>query len=737
MTRSNQRHHSRCGRIEGEGQGAAEAVSHPFRPSCRKGQSLSESERTGKRQRGRIKVPASLALALVLVVPVEAAGHPYHDEYVNKLDQGVTERVSVSSSGKEADGHSGSECGWGYSASDNGRFVAFVSLAGNLHPGDVNGKTMPDVFVYDRGNRTLHLASALATGLAPEVPGTVGPSLCSVGSFDPAISGNGRYVAFRSSLPLTGTGDAEAAATYNVYVRDLKRHKTELVSRTWNDGPAAGMGTGSGRFGLSISDDGRLVAFESDVRNITQEDPCLSSGVPSAAPLNCRQVYVRDREMEETIMVSRSIGSGPSNSFHPYPQISGDGRHVVFNSGSDVLIHDLRTTETELVSVSRNGGSANDMSTHRGLSDDGRFVLFSSYATDHVPANLADGGTSVGGLRCWGTYVRDRRRGRTERISVTSTGSIVSSLGSSDRSESLSDDGRYLAFHASDGGRFCNSSDSHAYRGGVMVDRDTGQVDWRTFVNHEQEAADGAPPGTGFGVGGNGTMTIGGNARFVFGPSEFTNMVEKDRNDAVDVFVRDIGHHPLGTGPLGGSPSKDQEPADERICVAPDVCVPPHGSLFWSTEDDAAGDPTRRGAKLYGASLAYRPQLGDLYAAIELEHMGSGLVQGPAGLMFGGDPSLLYGLRFEAGGKSYEVRATSLLGGTFGLFVCMDTTLGCKRVTSLKGGYGTTGERVVFSLPLQDIGLEDGGELKDVEAFSGLGSYLMGAIEVLDSVKLK
>lgn len=46
--------------------------------------------------------------------------------------------------------------------------------------------------------------------------------------------------------------------------------------------------------------------------------------------------------------------------------------------------------------------------------------------------------------------------------------------------------------------------------------------------------------------------------------------------------------------------------------------------------------------------------------------------------------------------------------------------------------------RVVFSPPLEKIGLEDGGKLKDVVAFSGLGSYLTGATsKVLDSLKVK
>jgi hypothetical protein len=97
---------------------------------------------------------------------------------------------------------------------------------------------------------------------------------------------------------------------------------------------------------------------------------------------------------------------------------------------------------------------------------------------------------------------------------------------------------------------------------------------------------------------------------------------------------------------------------------------------------------------------------------------------------------IFYGLRFGIEDRSYEVRATSLLGGTFGLFDCTHSPT-CTKVADLRGGYGTTGMRVVFLLPLEEIGLENGGQLKDVTAFSSLGSYLSGTTKILDQVKLK
>src|SRR4051794_7748503 len=56
---------------------------------------------------------------------------------------GSTERVSISSTGEQADGNSTF-----LTISADGRFVAFGSDATNLVPGDTNG--VPDGFVRDR-----------------------------------------------------------------------------------------------------------------------------------------------------------------------------------------------------------------------------------------------------------------------------------------------------------------------------------------------------------------------------------------------------------------------------------------------------------------------------------------------------------------------------------------------------------------------------------------------------------
>ena len=96
------------------------------------------------------------------------------------------------------------------SVSADGRYVAFVSDATDLVTNDTNNQR--DVFVRDLLTGAIVLASADSNGVAP-------PAISS----DPAISGDGRYVAFTSRI-------IEPGALRQVYVRDLQAGSTRLVS---------------------------------------------------------------------------------------------------------------------------------------------------------------------------------------------------------------------------------------------------------------------------------------------------------------------------------------------------------------------------------------------------------------------------------------------------------------------------------------------------------------------------
>ena len=133
------------------------------------------------------------------------------------------------------------------------------------------------------------------------------------------------------------------------------------------------------------------------------------------------------------------------------------------------------------------------------------------------------------------------------------------------------------------------------------------------------------------------------------------------------------------------------------------------------------------GAKLFGAAVVLRPDRGDLYATIDLQHMPR-VTRDAA--------PFVYGLRFESEGREYEVRATSLRKGTFGLFDCTDLLPTCSKTATLQGGYGTTGERIVVSIPLDAVGSPT-GMVEHAEAFSALGGLDAGAVNVVDRVQLE
>jgi Tol biopolymer transport system component len=132
------------------------------------------------------------------------------DVFVRDRVTGTTERVSIATGGAEGNGHSSAE-----SISADGRFVAFESQASNLVSGDTNGQA--DIFVRDRQTGTTERVSRATSGAQ-------GNSL----SGGPAISADGRFVAFLSFSTNLVPGDTNGH--YDIFVRDRLNGTTERVS---------------------------------------------------------------------------------------------------------------------------------------------------------------------------------------------------------------------------------------------------------------------------------------------------------------------------------------------------------------------------------------------------------------------------------------------------------------------------------------------------------------------------
>jgi Tol biopolymer transport system component len=132
------------------------------------------------------------------------------DVFVRDLRAGGTRRVSVSTAGTQATGPSALPA-----ISADGRYVAFVSRAADLVPGDTNGAD--DVFLRD-----------VATGVTSRVSATGGGAQVSGVSGSPAISADGRYVAFGSDA--AGLAPGPAVWAQDVYLLDRLTHTLRRIN---------------------------------------------------------------------------------------------------------------------------------------------------------------------------------------------------------------------------------------------------------------------------------------------------------------------------------------------------------------------------------------------------------------------------------------------------------------------------------------------------------------------------
>jgi len=288
---------------------------------------------------------------------------------VSSLAQGATpttKRVSVRSNGTQANGSS-----YRQAISGNGRFVAFDSSAKNLVAGDTNG--VNDVFVHDRETKKTKRVSVRSNGTQADE-----------GSYSPAISGNGRFVAFSSYASNLVAGDSNG--TWDVFVHDRETKETRRVSVGSNGAQADGYSNVP-----AISGNGRFVSFESDATNLVADDTN-----------HVTDVFVHDWETNETMRVSVGSNGAQADEGSGNPAISGNGRFVAFvsaaanlvaddtNHVTDVFVHDRETNETKRVSVGLNGAQGDGDSYVPAISGDGRFVAFFSFATNLVAGDTTN-----------------------------------------------------------------------------------------------------------------------------------------------------------------------------------------------------------------------------------------------------------------------------------------------------------------------------------------------------------
>ncbi|HET9345863.1 MAG TPA: choice-of-anchor D domain-containing protein [Candidatus Limnocylindrales bacterium] len=395
------------------------------------------------------------------------------------------------------------------SISENGRWVAFVSVAPDLVAGDQNNAQ--DVFLRDRRAGTT-VRIPLPGGAAPPAGGT---------ALDPAISADGSVVAFTYIPPPPTTSIAVPCVAPRVLVWNRETGATELASINADDGLHCNA------FAPSVSGDGRYVAFVGVV--------VLDEGI------GISQIFVRDRNAATTTLASAGTivgaagATGIGNGNSREPSISRDGAIVAFesdatnllpgdlNQRTDVYLRILGENRTELISAV-DGGQANGNSLNPAVSANGSIVAFESDAPNLVPG-VTPTARSV--------YAHDRASGQTEIISKAADGSPAPGISGL---SAISGDGRVVAYASV-------VPDLVAAAGARLAAAVLPPIPTEVYAHDRvtdetiriSEARGGGPAGLI-----NIQPTIGGDGRYVAFASNSGNLARGDGNQVSDVFLREL-----------------------------------------------------------------------------------------------------------------------------------------------------------------------------------------------------
>jgi len=383
----------------------------------------------------------------------------------------VTERVSLTDGDLQANDHSTTSL-YGLSSDAGGNLIAFTSFASNLVTGDTNGSS--DVFVRDLTTGSTQLISrSPLTGLS-------GHGI----SYHPAMSKNGRWVAFASSADDLVANDTNQDLDIFLYDRQTSQIARCSVSAAGDE--ADNLSTFPS-IATTEAGDKVFISFSSRATNLV---PGGSSGLThifhctydvATGDIEIAQASVGagDLEGDESSVLSAISGNGrfvvyttyiwniiPPTRDKPeapilqilvydhfvghtyfrlittpdegaFPAMSGDGRFFAYVQEGNVILYDMLEFKNETISIGTGGAASDDASGEPSISGDGRFVAFSSIAANLVPGD-SNGTEDV--------FVRDRAIRRTERVSLTHDGQEGNGAS---RAPSISIDGLKVAYSSS------------------------------------------------------------------------------------------------------------------------------------------------------------------------------------------------------------------------------------------------------------------------------------------------
>jgi Tol biopolymer transport system component len=449
---------------------------------------------------------------------------------VSLISQGAT-NVPAATPGAGSDG----QTTMNPSVSDDGRYVAFVSAAGNLVADDDNNAA--DIFVRDRQTGQTILVSA-----APD--NTVGNGK----SGDPgafrngfAISGNGRFVVFASDATDLIEGKTDNNNLPDYFVRDLQTSTTQLVTAT-GSGDYSTASTFGGTNGTpAISDDGQFVTFTATFSDL---DPAAND-----ADGNQPDVFVRDLVGGTTTELSAKDGGGTGGgSVGANPTISSDGRFIAFTS-NDTLVpgldsstfvfeqvwaHDNLAGVTTPVSLAADGATyGNSHSTDPRISGDGRSIVFLSSATNLTP-DFQENNTP--GADAPDVFLRKLVDAQTTVLVSHAADSANAGSNGENEDASISADGRFVVYQSEATNLVSGISDTNDAGDVFFFDSTSGQT--KLLSINAAGNATGNQASVDLTGSSHVPLAISDSGQFVAFASAANDLVASDDNPTPELFIR-------------------------------------------------------------------------------------------------------------------------------------------------------------------------------------------------------
>ncbi|GEM_PF-5774246 len=358
----------------------------------------------------------------------------------NALD-GTVKRVSVGESGQE-----GNDDARFQDISTDGSTVVIQSSSGNLTQDDVLGKNA-DIFTYD-------IKSAKVARVSFDV------SQCNMTeSFLPVVNANGCAVAFAAisgvapdysiyGSPQYGPSDVLPA---NKFSR-IRRHDRS-TGKIADVGNSYDLSDSQKYNRSAISADGNVIAFQTMSALIpgsdsgTELDVYVSNSATGQLTLvSARPDGKAGNHQSEWPSISADGNVVAFESLaHDLGPVDDDAAGDSYGNGSaDVYVRDLKTSTTELVSLAIDGQLFGKLPCgNPDISADGRYVVFTAGKSEIVTTNPVDPAEQL----LQGVYVYDRQSKMTKKVANLPTpAGTFDGAPDNGYAPAISADGRFIAF---------------------------------------------------------------------------------------------------------------------------------------------------------------------------------------------------------------------------------------------------------------------------------------------------